>query len=135
MQIAKQVVGGDERLVEGKTEEYKKYWYTNYRLESLVELEELIESSMTPTLFKKVKQPVLMLYFYKNEQEQDPVVKVDAMLKMFSELGTPANLKQKVAIPNGGAHVLGSYITSNDLPAVEKAIDDFVVEKLNVKMN
>lgn len=131
--IAKKVVGGDERIVEGKTAEYKKYWYTNYRLESLVELEEMIESSMNKSLFKKVKQPVLMLYFYRNELEQDPVVKVDAMIKMFSELGTPINLKQKIAIPNGGAHVLGSYLTSNDLPSVEKAIDGFVKDVLKIK--
>jgi esterase/lipase len=126
LQIARKVVGGDERKVDDRTDEYKKYWYTNYRLESLVELEEFIESSMVKTTFQKVKQPVLMLYYYKNELEQDPVVRVDAMLKMFDELGTPNNLKRKVAIPNAGNHVMGSYITSKDLPGVEKAIEGFV---------
>ncbi|PWS30821.1 alpha/beta hydrolase [Pedobacter paludis] len=126
LQIARKVVGGDERKVDGRTEEYKKYWYTNYRLESLVELQEFIESTMLKSTFEKVKQPVLMLYFYKNELEQDPVVRVDAMLKMFNQLGTPIDLKQKIAIPNGGNHVLGSYITSKDLPSVETSIDSFV---------
>lgn len=126
LQIARKVVGGDERKVDGRTEEYKKYWYTNYRLESLVELQEFIESTMLKSTYEKVKQPVLMLYFYKNELEQDPVVRVDAMLKMFNQLGTPIDLKQKIAIPNGGNHVLGSSITSKDLPSVETAIDIFV---------
>ncbi|RYD80156.1 MAG: alpha/beta hydrolase, partial [Sphingobacteriales bacterium] len=117
LQIARKVVGGDERKVlDERSDEYKKYWYTNYRLESLVELEELVESTMTKTVFEKVKQPVLMLYYYKNSLEQDPVVKVDAMLKMFDQLGTKPELKRKIAIPNGGNHVLGSYITSKDLP-------------------
>ncbi|MCZ4245368.1 alpha/beta hydrolase [Pedobacter punctiformis] len=132
LQIARRVTGSDERKAEGKTEEYKKYWYTNYRLESVVELEELVETTMTKPVFEQVKQPVLMAYYYKNELEQDPVVRVDAMLKMFDQLGTPGDLKQKIAIPNGGNHVLGSYITSKDLPAVEKAIEGFVVNQLKI---
>ncbi len=135
LQIARKVVGGDERKVDDRTDEYKKYWYTNYRLESLVELEEFIESSMVKTTFQKVKQPVLMLYYYKNELEQDPVVRVDAMLKMFDELGTPNNLKRKVAIPNAGNHVMGSYITSKDLPSVNAAIESYVWSTLKIPVN
>ncbi|TCC94443.1 alpha/beta fold hydrolase [Pedobacter frigiditerrae] len=133
LQIARQVTGGEERIVEGKDPIYKKFWYTNYRLESLVELEEMIESSMTPELFAKVKQPVLMLYYYKSETEQDPVVKVDAMLKMFDELGTPSDLKQKIAVPNAGNHVIGSAITSKDILGVEHAMDGFIAERLKQK--
>ena len=54
------------------------------------------------------------------------------MLKMFDQLGTPENLKRKVAIPNGGNHVLGSYLTSKDLPGVETAINSFVGNVLKV---
>lgn len=133
LQIARKVTGGNERKVDGKTPAYKKYWYTNYRLESVVQLEELLESSMNPPLFAKVKQPVLMLYYYKNEKEQDPVVKVDAMLKMFDELGTLPNQKQKVALPNVGNHVLGSAITSKDLPSVQKAMEGFIGERIKAK--
>jgi len=132
LQIARSVLGSDERKVDGRTAEYKKYWYTNYRIESLVELQEFVESTMQKSVFEKVKQPVLMLYYYKNELEQDPVVRVDAMLKMFGELGTPEDLKRKIAIPNAGNHVLGSYITSKDLPSVATAIDNFVDNVLKV---
>ncbi|MFC4213460.1 alpha/beta hydrolase [Pedobacter lithocola] len=135
LQIARKVVGGDERRVlDARSDEYKKYWYTNYRLESLVQLQEFIESTMTKTVFEKVKQPVLMLYYYKNELEQDPVVRVGAMLKMFSELGTDPELKKKIALPNAGNHVLGSYITSKDLPSVEKAIESFMGNTLKIPM-
>jgi esterase/lipase len=130
LQIARKVTGGDERQVDGKSPEYKKYWYTHYRLESVVQLEEMIESSMTTSLFQKVKQPVLLLYYYKSETEQDPVVKVDAMLKMFDELGTPATDKQKMAIPKAGNHVIGSSITSKDIDGVEHAMDGFIKARL-----
>ncbi|WP_231491228.1 hypothetical protein [Pedobacter sp. Leaf170] len=133
LQIARRVLGSDERVVDGRTAEYKKYWYTNYRIESLVELQEFVETTMLKKVFEKVKQPVLMVYYYKNDLEQDPVVRVDAMLKMFDELGTAASLKRKVAIPNAGNHVLGSYLTSKDLPAVEAAIDGFTKDVLKVQ--
>lgn len=131
LQIARKVTGGDERKVDGKKPEYRKFWYTNYRLESVVQLEELLETSMNKQLFEKVKQPVLLLYYFKNEAEQDPVVKVDAMLKMFDELGTPAAQKQKIAIPNAGNHVIGSSITSKDILGVEKAMDGFIKTRLD----
>lgn len=130
LQIARQVTGGNERKVDGKSAAYKKFWYTNYRLESVVQLEEMLESSMTSDLFKKVKQPVLMLYYYKSETEQDPIVKVDAMLKMFDELGTPIKDKQKIALPKTGNHVIGSPITSKDVKGVEHAMDDFIAARL-----
>jgi len=123
LQIARLFTGGKERVVEGKNPLYKKYWYTNYRLESVVQLQELIKTSMTKSLFEKVKQPTLLLYYYKNEKEQDPVVSVPAMLKMFDELGSVK--KEKQALPNTGNHVIGSSITSKDVPAVEKAMTVF----------
>ena len=134
LQIARRVLGSDERKVDGRTEEFKKYWYTNYRIESLVELQEFVESTMNKSVFEKVKQPVLLLYYYKNDLEQDPVVRVDAMLNMFAQLGTSEDLKRKIAIPNAGNHVLGSYLTSKDLPSVEVAIDSFVGSVLNINL-
>lgn len=135
LQIARKVTGGNERKVDGKSPEYKKYWYTHYRLESVVQLEEMLESSMTTTLFQKVKQPVLLLYYYKSETEQDPVVKVDAMLKMFDELGTPNTDKQKIAIPRAGNHVIGSSITSKDIEGVEHAMDGFIKARVGGQAN
>ncbi|WP_199118764.1 carboxylesterase [Pedobacter sp. ASV28] len=128
LQIARLVTGGDERRVDGRSPLYQKYWYTHYRLESVVELQELLETSMSSTLFKKVTQPTLLLYYYKNEKEQDPVVSISAMLKMFDELGTPAGKKQKLALPHTGNHVIGSFITSKDVAGVEKAIAQFAKE-------
>jgi pimeloyl-ACP methyl ester carboxylesterase len=130
LQIARLVTGGDERFLTGKKPIYKRYWYSHYRLESVVQLQEMLESSMNKATFERVKQPVLLLYYYKNEQQQDPVVKVSAMLNMFEELGTPAGEKQKVALPNAGNHVMGSYITSNDIKGVETAISQFATKHM-----
>ncbi|UKT62915.1 alpha/beta hydrolase [Pedobacter mucosus] len=135
LQIARKVLGSEERTIDDRTDDFKKYWYTNYRIESLVELQEFVETTMIKRTYKLVKQPILMLYYFKNLLEQDPVVKVDAMLKMFDELGTPNNLKRKMAIPNAGNHVLGSYLTSKDLLSVEIAIDSFIGNILKLTDN
>ena len=60
----------------------------------------------------------------KNEEEQDKVVSVPAMLKMFDELGSKD--KQKVAFPNIGNHVLASPILSKDVASVQKETEKFL---------
>lgn len=132
LQIAK-LVAGKYRKVADTTSIYAQYWNNRYRIESTVQLEELLESSMKESTFKKVTQPVLLLYYYKNEEHQDPVVKVSAMLRMFDQLGTPADLKRKVAIPNAGDHVIGSYIKSKDVQSVMDETEKFGVEVLHIK--
>ena len=131
LQIARIVLGGKYRIT-GASEEHAKFWNKKYRLESLVQLEELIETTMTKELFQKVTQPSLTLYYYKNETEQDPEVKVSAMLKMNEQLATPDNLKEAIAFPNAGVHVIGCSMTSNDVEGVYSAIKKFAVEKLGM---
>ncbi len=125
LQMARIVSGGKERTVEGKSAAYRYYWYTNYRLESVVQLEELLARTMKPEVFQQIKQPVLLLYYYKNEEEQDPVVKVSAMRDMFEQLGTSPTIKQQQALPNAGHHVIGSFITAKDLKQTREALFHF----------
>ena len=107
--------------------------FSSYRIESLVQLEELLETSMTEETFGKVHQPSLTLYYYKNEEEQDPQVKVSAMLRMSEQLATPDSLKVAKAIPSAGAHVLGSSLTSHDVDGVYAEIEKFALEKLKMQ--
>ncbi len=118
LQIA-HLVKGRYNTTEDTTALEKKYWYNKYRMESVTELQELLETTMKASLFEKIKQPVLMLYYYKDEEHQDKTVKVSAMKRMFRQLGTPDSLKREKAVPNADDHVIGSYITSKDLATVE----------------
>jgi len=132
LQIARMVKGSHYVTASDDRPIYKQYWYHQYPLEAAVQLQELLETTMTKETFEKIKQPTLLLYYYMDEQHQDSVVSVPAMLKMFNELGTPANLKEKDAIPAAGDHVLGSYIKSKDLLSVQTAIENFMVNKLQM---
>lgn len=130
--IARAVSGGKYRITDAPSE-HDKYWNGKYRLEALVELQELLETTMTKETFSNVKQPSLTLYYYKNEDEQDPQVRVDAMLRMHDQLGTPENEKEAIAIPEAGAHVIGSDLTSQDVEGVYNAISTFAQEKLHLR--
>ncbi|MEI9959447.1 MAG: hypothetical protein WDM90_24720 [Ferruginibacter sp.] len=68
----------------------------NYRLEAPVALEEMLETSMNTATYKKVIQPTLMLYYYKDDIHQDSVVKVTAMKEMFATLATDSLHKKAV---------------------------------------
>lgn len=131
LQIAK-LVKGNYIHAKDTSAQYAEYWDAKYRIESTVQLEELLETTMKMSTFEKVKQPVLVLYFFKNEEEQDPVVKVTAMKRMFRQLGTPDSLKRMVAIPNAGDHVIGSYIKSKDIGTVEEECGKFAREILHI---
>lgn len=133
LDIARMVVGSNYVFSEDTRPLYKQYWSFGYRLEAVTELEELLETSMQPGLFKKVTQPTLMLYYYKDKIHQDSVVKVDAMLNMFEKLGTPENKKHAVSLPKAGHHVLGSYIKSNDVEGVQREIEKFMTATLGMK--
>lgn len=130
-QIAEGIVG-KFRMIPDTTENYKRYWDQRYVTASAVQLEELLETTMKASLFERIKTPTLLLYFYKNEQEQDPVVKVSAMKRMFSQLSTPDSLKRAVALPNVGNHVMGSWVKSKDLNSVQLAFEDFARQTLRI---
>lgn len=132
LQVARMVIGSDYQEIDYKPERLP-YWNAKYRLESLTQLQELLEDKMNRKTFSRVTQPSLTLYYYKDEQHQDPTVKVSAILRMNEELGTPAALKEAIAIPDAGAHVIGSYLVSKDLKSVEKAINAFAEQKLGLK--
>jgi hypothetical protein len=126
LQIARLVKGGNYANIPFKHPDYPKYWNTKYRLESTVELQNLIEATMTKETFSKIHQPCLALYYYKDEANQDNVVKVSAIKEMLNEISTPENLKKGIAIPNAGNHVLASPLVSKAVENVEALTKDFI---------
>jgi pimeloyl-ACP methyl ester carboxylesterase len=130
--IARMVMGGKYRIT-GADDESAKYWNRQYRLESTVQLQELLETKMTDETFKRITQPSLTLYYFKNDLEQDPEVKVSAMLEMHKAIATPDSMKAAFAIPNAGAHVIGGAMASKDVESVYREIEKFTIDKLGLK--
>ena len=130
LQIGRLVMKGNYVNVAYTDSAYPKYWNTHYRIEAVVALQNLMEATMTTTLFSKINQPTLALYYYKNDKEQDHVVKVSAIKEMFASISTPDSLKVLKAMPNTANHVLASPILSKDVEGVEKETAAFIATKI-----
>jgi len=126
LQIGRLFMGGKHREWTPENDSIAQYWTSKYRVEGLIALKQLLNMTMKEEVFAKVKQPVFMGYYYKNEKEQDQTVSVAAMLKMFDALGTPADKKVKKAFPDAGVHVICSKWQSKELDNVRKAVEEFM---------
>ncbi|RTZ06803.1 carboxylesterase [Flavobacterium sp. GSP6] len=121
----KETIGGNMRT-QNRPEEQAKYWSTNYHINGYVSLITMLKQNMTETTFTKVKCPVFLGYYYKNEKEQDQVVSVSAMHTMYNSLGTPENKKTKIAFPESGDHVIACDLRSKDWQGVYRATVRFL---------
>jgi esterase/lipase len=120
LNLAIAVAGSDHHQMQNVVSPKENYWTTRYHMQALTHVQKLLEVAMIPETFAKIKVPVFMGYYYKDEQNQDNVVSVEAMLDMFDQLGTPVSQREKMAFPNTGDHVMTSYITSQDVESVTK---------------
>lgn len=112
--------------------EKAKYWAEEYHINSYKSLAKLIYSKMDKNTYEKIDEPLFLGYYYKDEENQDRVVSVPAMLEMFKEVKTPEHLKVKQAFPEAGDHVIASYITSKQWEDVLSASIDFLENTLEV---
>ncbi len=113
-------------------EDVKKYWTMRYRTEALVQLQIFIKAAMKKKIFQQVRQPVFLGYYYKNKKEQDDVVSVAAMLRMFRQLGTPEALKCKVAFPGAATHSISSPLHSEETERVQHQLQSFIENILDI---
>ncbi len=133
LQIARLNFGGKYRdLSNGSTDEICKYWYCRYRAEGPVYLQQLIDATMKNEVFSKVKCPLFLGYYYKDEQNQDQTVEVKAALKMFQQVGTPASAKTAQSFPEAGSHVIACDLTTKSFGEVAKATNKFAEEILKM---
>ncbi|MEJ2003722.1 MAG: alpha/beta fold hydrolase [Cyclobacteriaceae bacterium] len=109
----------------------KQYWTTRYRLESLGQLQALVEYTMRPEVFHGIKKPVFTGCFYKDDAVQDHTVSVDAIVEMYDQLGSSS--KELVKFPNVGHHVIASSLTSEDLASVRNETTKFLEEIIGLK--
>lgn len=134
LQIGKRINGGEYRVVNKDFEsKYCEYWNCKYRMEAVVYLQQLVDETMNNQTYKNISDPVFLGYYYKDETQQDDIVKVSAMLKMFDQLGTLPESKVKVAFPEAGNHVIACELTSGSYKQVIAETIKFGKEVLKLK--
>lgn len=126
LQIARLNFGGGYRIMPDDPKcEICKYWYCKYRAEGAVYLQQLVDATMKKEVFAKVKCPLFLGYYYKDEQDQDQTVDVGAALEMFGLIGTPDTDKIARPFPDAGAHVIACNLTSKSCREVEISTNKF----------
>jgi pimeloyl-ACP methyl ester carboxylesterase len=98
-----------------------KIWNKRYALAGALELGAFVEKNMTNALFKKVSHPAFVGYYYKNKNEQDTVVSVQAIKKMIQNLATRTDLLHISNFPKANNHVICSSLVSK---SVHRVIDN-----------
>jgi esterase/lipase len=85
---------------------------------------------MTESTFEKIKSPVFIGYYYKNEAEKDKVVSIDAMKDFYEKIKTPENQKAIISFSEVGGHVITNKYQQGGLDDVREATFEFAREVL-----
>ena len=128
-QIAKLVFGGELSVEEPESEQHAQYWYKAFAVKSLTYLKSLMDYTMTDETLQAIQQPTYIGYYYRNEEEQDQTVSVDAMLvfKGILEENRVPHVFQ--AFPNAQHHVIGSRITNPHWENVYHSIKTYLIQE------
>jgi len=132
LQIGRMVMGGKYRVFEPnpKTD---PYWYPKYRVEGIVQLRILMETTMKAKTFKAVTRPVFVGYYYRDEEHQDNTASVSGMQWMFENLATPSDKKVEQAFPEATEHVIACEFTNPNWKQVQDASADFLTRIVGIK--
>jgi pimeloyl-ACP methyl ester carboxylesterase len=96
-----------------------KYWLVSYHIDGVIALRALIDETMNKEEFAEILQPVFLAYYYRNEEEKDMVVSVDAMKEFYESTSTDISKKRLVAIPDAGNHIIACSEVSKDVASVK----------------
>jgi len=124
LSLARAIKGSSHNDIPPTNAQHQAYWSLHYRLEGVQALQNFLTHAMVPSTFAQVTCPTFMGYYYRDEENQDKVVSVPAMLQMFDQLGSQN--KEKRAFPTAGNHVLASYVLSQDYTSVEQGTTQFL---------
>ncbi len=130
--IAELVLGGKYKINQ-YTDEAKKYWNPEYHYHGIFVVKWLLKHYMTNENFAKVKEPLYVGYYYKNDKEQDDVVSVEKMKYFLKKAGTEASLIKEDVFPNAGTHMIGSSLFCNSIPEIQNSVYQFAEEVLLIE--
>ncbi|TGN19388.1 alpha/beta hydrolase [Leptospira idonii] len=111
------------------------FWYGEQYYSALVGVNDLRNYVSRPEVFRKVTSPTLLLYYYKNDKEQDPTASVPKMREGFANLGldkSPNPLNREVRVEDG-MHVLMSQWVITDKLFIEKSVDNWLKDLAKLK--
>ena len=128
LQLVKAISGTEYRIVDaradGKSEPCKPKAYS---WESVVEMQQLVETAATDEVLQQVQCPVLNMVWYEDEENQDPVIDVAKARVMHEKLATEDKVWVETAAKE---HVILNDLISQDYETVRDASIEFLTERL-----
>ena len=131
LQIARLITGSKYIVDKEDFPGYLQYWTSNYRIEAVVALQNLVHHTMNNRVYRRVIAPTFVAYYHKNDEQEDKVVSVPAIRKMTKELSVPEDKLVVMEVENG-AHVLCSPWYSPDWEKVQKGVFNFAEKNLGL---
>ncbi len=131
-ELAHLVSLGDHREIEHEQAIAAQYWDTIYPAEALVNLQVLVESTMEDETFRKVRCPMLTLYYHKNFMQEDEHVEVDRYPEVYETVSTPDSLLALVELATPETHFIGSEIKSKDYRTAQRKAIEFCQQVLEM---
>lgn len=113
----------EHRRVEG----YEAFWITTQYFRALNHLDDLRRTMATPSVVNSVRAPMLMFYYYADEEHQDRAASIPAMHHYFGQTGEGSKhpLSREVAIADGN-HILFSDYVRTDKETVLRETRAFI---------
>lgn len=108
------------------------YWYRKYRVEGLTVLKRMVMQTMTDETFSRIDRPVFLAYYHKDAKNEDNIVSVPAMKRMFSKIATPVEQKREVALADANTHIIASDFFNKDLETLWKSLTSYCEEVLQL---
>lgn len=104
-QIAKVVFNSNYRDVQITDPYYEKHWYRYYRIESLPQMQEIVESGFSPEAVASLDMPVMVATWYEDENKQDNVVSVAHIREFYNDIPSSNKALYEMA---AGTHVMAN---------------------------
>ena len=125
--LTQQLLG--EHRVMDSTQSYIPYWSHQYHTNGLIALQALLDQTMTEEVFAQLDLPIYCGYYFKNEEQCDRVVSINAILEFQDALTIPKNQMEFEAFEEGN-HVLGSIYKNDNWKEVQEEVLDFLDKKV-----
>jgi len=121
-QIAEKINGSEYRTI-GVPKSCLGFWTNEYHINGIFVVQSLIEQCIKEEYFKNIDHPVFIGYYFKNDQEKDPILSIEAIEKYANLI--PSKNKKVVAFKNSKSHVMIAECQSKDLEEVRVALGEF----------
>ena len=118
---------GEHKKIDHEEPAANQYFDTIYPSKALVDLQVLVGNTMTDETFRRVRCPVLTLYYHKDEFNEDQHVELDAYPDAHALFAGSQGQGRVVlqALPDPETHFIGSEIKSKDVDGTVEALVEF----------